>query len=107
MREKSYNDEIVSLAGYANLIEGNKFVGSSAGQTRYIRIFNKKTKVPVRVDYLDQEDIPAPTGRDNSVVNNIFYTDDADIQIVENELKAADRSTFIFENNRIEPLVNF
>ncbi len=61
--EKSYNDEIVSLAGYANLIEGNKFVGSSAGQTRYIRIFNKKTKVPVRVDYLGQEDIPAPTGQ--------------------------------------------
>jgi len=105
--EESYNDEVVSMAGYANLIEGNKFVGFSDGRTRYIRIFNKKTKVPVRVDYLGKKNIPAPTGRDNTVINNIFYTDDPHAKIVENELRAVDRPTFVFENNRIEPLANF
>lgn len=105
--EKSYNDEVVSMAGYANLIEDNKFVGSSEGRTRYIRIFNKKTKVPVRVDYLGQKNIPAPTGRDNKVINNIFYTDDPQLKVVENELRAVDRPTFVFESNRIEPLANF
>jgi len=105
--EKSYNDEVVSMAGYANLIEGNKFVGSSDGRTRYIRIFNKKTKVPVRVDYLDQKDIPAPTGRDNKVINNVFYTDNPEILVVKNELKAGDRTSAVIENNPIEPLDNF
>jgi len=105
--EKSYNDEVVSMAGYANLIEGNKFVGSSDGRTRYIRIFNKKTKVPVRVDYLDQKDIPAPTGRDNKVINNVFYTDNPEILVVKNELKADDRISAVIENNSIEPLANY
>ena len=72
--EKSYNEEVVKLAGYANLIEGNRFVGSSENLTRYVHLFNKKTKEPVRVDYLGQKNIPAPTGRDNTVINNIFYT---------------------------------
>ena len=105
--DKSYNDEVVSMAGYANLIEGNKFVGSSDGRTRYIRIFNKKTKVPVSVDYQGQKNIPAPTGRDNKVINNTFFTDDPDILVVKNEVRAADRSTLVIENNTIEPLDNY
>ena len=105
--EKSYNDEVVSMAGYANLIEGNKFVGSSEGRTRYIRIFNKKTKVPVRVDYQGQKNIPAPTGRDNKVMNNIFFTDDPEILLVKIEVKETDRSSLVIENNRVEPLDNF
>ena len=74
--EKSYNEEVVKLAGFANRIEGNEFIGSSASLTRYIHVLNKKTADPVRVDYLDQKNIPAPTGRDNVIVNNVFYTDD-------------------------------
>jgi hypothetical protein len=105
--DKSYNDEVVSMAGYANLIEGNKFVGSSEGRTRYIRIFNKKTKVPVRVDYQGHKNIPAPTGRDNKVINNTFFTDDPDILVIKNELKATDSSTLVIENNTIEPLDNY
>jgi hypothetical protein len=105
--EKSYNDEVVSMAGYANLIEGNKFVGSSEGRTRYIRIFNKKTKVPVRVDYQGQKNIPSPTGRDNKVIDNIFFTNNPDILLVKNEVRESDRSSVVIENNRVEPLDNF
>jgi hypothetical protein len=101
--ERSYNEEIIKLAGYANLIENNRFVGSNENLTRYIHVFNKKTAVPVRVDYLGERDIEAPTGRDNTVVNNLFYTDDASVQVVQNDLAAADRASFRFENNRIEP----
>lgn len=102
--EKSYNDEIVSLAGYANAITGNQFVGSNENLTRYIRIFNKRTKVPVKVDYLDQKDIPAPTGRDNKVTDNIFFSDDPDLLVIKNELNAMDRPSVVVENNQIKPL---
>jgi hypothetical protein len=102
--EKSYNEEVISLAGYANLIENNRFIGSNERLTRYIRIFNKKTDVPVRVDYLDQRDIPAPTGRDNTVINNLFFTDDAGITAVKNEVSAADRPSIHVKNNRIDRL---
>ena len=95
------------MAGYANIIEGNQFVGSSDGRTRYIRIFNKKTKVPVRVNYQGQKDIPAPTGRDNKVINNIFFTNSPDILLVKNEVRESDRSSLVVENNRVEPLDNF
>jgi len=100
--EKSYNEEVVKLAGFANLIENNRFVGSSASLSQYIHVFNKKTDEPVRVNYLGETDIPAPTGRDNTVVNNVFYTDDTSILVVQNDLAPDDRSTFRFENNRIE-----
>ena len=56
--EKSYNEEIVKLAGFANIIKDNKFIGSNKNLTRYIQILNKKTDDPVRVDYLDQKNIP-------------------------------------------------
>jgi len=105
--EKSYNEEVVSMAGYANLIENNKFVGSSDSLSRYIRIFNKKTNEPVRVDYLGQKNIAAPSGRDNKVINNTFFTDDPDILVVKNEVKATDRSSVIVENNSIVPLDNY
>ena len=102
--EKSYNEEVVKLAGFANVIKDNKFIGSSESLTRYIHILNKKTDDPVRVDYLGQENIPAPTGRDNIVVNNVFYTDDAEILVVKNDLAAKDRASIFIEKNRIEPL---
>jgi len=101
--EKSYNEEVVKLAGYANTITSNKFVGSSENLTRYVHIFNKKTRVPVRVDYLDQKDIPAPTGRDNLVLDNTFYTDDANILIVKNDDIDGDHSSNRIENNSIKP----
>jgi len=100
--EKSYNEEVVKLAGYGNLIEDNKFVGSSENLTRYVHLFNKKTAEPVRVSYLGQENVPAPTGRDNTVINNIFYADNPDIQIVRNDLAEADRSSARIENNKME-----
>jgi hypothetical protein len=105
--EKSYNEEVIKLAGYANLIENNRFVGSSESLRHYIHVFNKKTGVPVRVDYLGETDIPSPTGRDNTVVNNVFYTDDASMQVVQNDLAPADRASFRFENNRIESLSQY
>lgn len=105
--EKAYNEEVVSMAGYANLIKDNKFVGSSDNLTRYIRIFNKKTAEPVRVDYLGQKNIAAPTGRDNKVIDNIFFTDDREVLVVKNEVNATDRSSVIIENNTIEPLDNY
>jgi len=101
--EKSYNEEVVKLAGFANLIEGNKFIGSSENLTRYVHIFNKKTDDPVRVDYLGHENIPAPTGRDNTIVNNVFYSDDPEILAVQNDVAAVDRSSVLLEKNRIEP----
>ncbi len=57
----------------------------------------------MRVDYLGEKNIPAPKGRDNSVLNNVFYTDDAEILVVQNDLSAADRASLLFENNKIEP----
>ena len=63
--EKSYNDEVIKVAGFSNVIEGNKFIGSSDNLTRYIHVFEKKTDDPVRVDYRGLENIPAPTGMDN------------------------------------------
>lgn len=101
--EKSYNEEVVKLAGYANVIKGNKFIGSNETLTRYIHIFNKKTDDPVRVDYLGQKDIPAPTGRDNTVVNNVFYTDGADVLIVENDVATIDRASNLVKGNQIQP----
>jgi len=102
--EKSYNEEVVKLAGYSNTITANKFVGSVANLTRYIHLFNKKTRVPVRVDYLGQENIEAPTGRDNTIVDNIFYTDDPEMVFIENDLAEADRSTLVDDNNKRRPL---
>ncbi len=101
--EKSYNKEIVKLAGFANIIKDNKFIGSNKNLTRYIQILNKKTDDPVRVDYLDQKNISAPTGRDNTVVNNVFYTNDPKILVVEIDVAPIDRSSVIVENNKIEP----
>jgi hypothetical protein len=102
--EKSYNEEVVKLAGFANIIERNKFVGSSENLTRYIHVFSKRTDDPVRVDYLDQKDIPAPTGRDNTIVNNDFYTDDPDILIVRNDLKSKERASIVVDGNRVIPV---
>ena len=102
--EISYNEEVVKLAGFANVIKNNKFIGSSDSLTRYIHIFNKETDDPVRVDYLGEKNIPAPTGRDNSVVNNNFYTDDAEILVVQNDLATADSASFLLEKNKIHPL---
>jgi len=102
--EKSYNEEVVKLAGFANLIENNTFVGSSESLTRYIHIFNKKTAEPVRVDYLGEKNIPAPTGRDNTVVSNVFYSNDSRVQVVQNDLAEDDRASFTLEKNRIESL---
>jgi hypothetical protein len=101
--EKSYNEEVVKLAGFANIIKDNKFIGSNKSLTRYIQILNKKTDEPVKVDYLDQKNIPAPTGRDNTVVNNVFYTNDPKILVVEIDVPPIDRSSVIVENNKIEP----
>lgn len=102
--ERSYNEEVVKLAGFANVIEGNKFVGSSENLTRYVHVFNKRTDDPVHVDYLDQKDIPAPTGRDNTIVNNVFYTDNPDIVAVRNDLKSKDRTSLVVEGNRVLPM---
>lgn len=104
--EKSYNEEVVKLAGYANLIENNRFVGSNERLTRYIHVHNKRTKDPVRVNYLGQENIPSPTGRDNTIVNNIFYTDDPSLLPVDIDVKDEDRSSLRVEQNRVEPLAN-
>lgn len=105
--EKSYNEEVVKLAGYANTITGNQFVGSSESLTRYFHLFNKKTKVPVRVDYLGQVNIPAPTGTDNLVEGNTFYTDDDNILIVKNDAIDAEHSSNRIENNIIKPLRDY
>ena len=104
--EKTYNEEVVKLAGYANLIEENQFVGSNERLTRYIHVFNKKMKDPVRVNYLGRNNIPPPTGRDNIVVNNVFYTDDPAIVPVKIDVSDKDRSSLRIEQNRIEPLAN-
>jgi hypothetical protein len=98
------SEEIVKLAGFGNTIKGNKFVGSNENLNRYIHIFNKKTDHPVRVAYRGQENIPAPTGRDNTVINNIFHADDPSIQIVRNDLADADRASARIENNKMESL---
>ena len=100
----SYNEEVVKLAGYNNLIENNKFIGFSESLTRYIHLFNKKTKVPVRVDYKGEKNIPSPTGRDNTIINNVFYTDNPNAKMIEYGLTTKDRASTVFKNNKIEPL---
>ena len=101
--EKSYNEEVVKVAGFANLIRDNDFYGSNENLTRYFHVFNKKTNDPVRVDYKGQQDIPSPTGRDNTIVNNRFYTTDERLMAVESDLRDSDRPTLVLENNRILP----
>jgi len=102
--ERSYNEEVVKLAGFANVIESNQFVGSSENLTRYVHVFSMRTVDPVRVDYLEQEDIPAPTGRNNTIINNVFYTDDPDIAAVRNDLVGEIRASLVVEGNRVLPL---
>nr|NIP17516.1 hypothetical protein [Xanthomonadales bacterium]NIX12306.1 hypothetical protein [Xanthomonadales bacterium] len=102
--EKTYNEEAILIAGYANLVENNRFIGSNERLSRYIRIHTKKTAVPVRVDYLGEINIPSPTGRDNTVVNNVFFTDDPEVVAVLNDVAAGDRASMRLENNRVEPL---
>ena len=105
--EKSYNEEVVKLAGFANLIENNQFVGSNKNLTRYIHVFNKKTDGPVRVDYQGKTGIPAPTGRDNTIVNNRFYTDKSGLRAIESDLRDSDRPTLHLENNLTLPLADW
>jgi hypothetical protein len=105
--EKSYNQEVVKLAGFANVVEDNIFVGSNQNMTRYVHVFNKKTNNPVRVDYQGQFNIPAPTGRDNKVANNSFYTNDEEIVAVKNDLSDLDRTSLLLEDNRSMPLEKF
>ena len=104
---KSYNEEVIKLAGYANTITANRFVGSADNLTRYIHVFNKRTGVPVRVNYLGQEDIVAPTGRDNSIVDNVFYTSDPEMVSIQNDLFEADRATLVVTNNETRPLDDY
>ena len=102
--EKSYNDEVIKVAGFSNVIEGNKFIGSSDNLTRYIHVFEKKTDDPVRVDYRGLENIPAPTGMDNRIANNVFYTDDPDIRTVRSDVVGYERISVVIEANRVMPL---
>jgi hypothetical protein len=104
--EKSYNREVVKLAGFANLIEGNEFVGSARNLARYVHVFSNNKiegKEPVRTDYRGQENIPVPTGLDNVFLNNVFYTDDPNIELIRNDLSDADRASLQLENNVIRP----
>ena len=105
--EKTYGQEIVLMAGYANTVSGNTFVGSNENLEYYIRVNNKKTPVPVRVDYLGQKDIPAPTGRDNTVVDNVFYIDNPDIPLIKNDLVKQDRSTLVASGNEKKSLADY
>jgi hypothetical protein len=105
--EKSWNEEVVSVSGYANRIENNRFAGSNPQLTRYIRVFHKKTDGPVRVDYKGQSGIAAPTGFDNIIVNNRFYTDDPSITVLDNDLKGAGRATLTLANNPFLPLAEW
>lgn len=72
--EKASNSEIVKVAGYANHIEDNTFIGANDNLTRYISIEYKpkSTKDSVLVDYLGEKGIPAPSGKDNKISNNVF-----------------------------------
>ena len=72
--EKASNSEIVKVAGYANLIKNNTFIGENDNLTRYISIEYKpkSTKDSVLVDYLGEKGIPAPSGKDNKISNNVF-----------------------------------
>ena len=105
--EKSYNEEIIKLAGYGNRIENNRFVGDSPGLTRYVHVFNKKTVDSVSVEYQGEKNIPAPTGRDNAIVNNDFYTGRPELRAVESDLRDSDHATLVLENNRILPLTDW
>ena len=87
--EIPYNEEIIKLAGFANHIVNNNFIGSHQRLKQYIYLVNKKTKNPVRVDYRGLKNIPAPSGRDNTIANNTFYTDNQHVVAIKNELKAA------------------
>lgn len=101
--EKSYNEEVVKVAGFDNVIEDNEFIGSSNNLTRYIHVFTKKTVDPVRIDYKGQQNIPAPTGVDNKIANNVFYTDNPDIPAVRNDVPEEKRASIVVEGNRVEP----
>jgi hypothetical protein len=100
--EKTYNAEIIKVAGYANLVEDNRFFGSNERLTRYIQVLTRKIPDPVRVDYRGEKGIPAPSGRDNSILGNVFYTNDPQITEVINEVTTGYRSSVLVDGNRIE-----
>jgi len=102
--EQGYNEEIIKLAGFANRIENNKFIGSYPRLKQYIHLLNKKTKQPILIDYRGQKQIPSPTGRDNTIISNKFYGNRANILMLKNDLKATDLSTLTNKGNVILPL---
>ena len=99
---KTYNEEIIKVAGFGNHIEGNRFIGSNPRLTRYIHIFTRKTRDPVRVDYGGSKDVPVPSGRDNTVVNNVFIADVSHIRPVDIDVESDVRSSLRVEGNRLE-----
>lgn len=105
--EKAWNEEVIKLAGFNNLIENNRFTGSHENLARYIHVVSRKIKNSVRVDYRGQENIPAPSGRDNSIVDNVFYTDDSAVAAVVVDVAEANRSSVHTENNRVLPLADW
>ena len=101
--EKAYNQEIIKVAGFANRIENNTFIGSHENLSRYTYILSNRPADSVKVDYRDQHDILPPSGKDNVVANNLFYPDDASIPAVYEKAEAGDKSTLVIGNNLILP----
>jgi hypothetical protein len=101
--ERAYNQEVIKVAGFANRIEGNTFIGSHENLSRYIYILRNRPADSVKVDYRDQHDMLPPSGRDNVVANNHFYPDDASIPAVYEKAEAGDKSTLVIGSNLILP----
>ena len=57
--------------------------------------------------YKGQAGMAAPSGLDNLIVNNRFYTDDPSITVVDNDLKGAGRATLTLANNPVLPLAEW
>lgn len=80
--EKTYNQEIIKIAGYANIVEGNQFIGKNDNLRQYILIDQQVKKNAPKVIYLDQKEIRPPSGEDNVVQDNLFPEDHEGIEKV-------------------------
>jgi hypothetical protein len=83
--KKTYNKEIMKIAGYANLIEGNRFIGRNGNLRQYILVKKKVKNNPPLVTYLGREGIHPPSGEDNIVRDNFFPEDHTGIKRLERD----------------------
>ncbi len=102
--QTTWSEEIIKLAGYASLVKNNKFIGNNPSLKQYILVDYQNRKNRIKVDYLGENNIAAPSGKDNYIIGNNYITDKNTIPVVtiKNESNKI-TSVYVFNNNIILP----